>query len=301
MRLKIIVLLIVLLTISGCNSNKNNISEIKTLDKAPEGLVDINKEISKILKDNGNIERIELNIDIIDNEGDLEKGDQEEEAIQSEEANEDSSEESSQEGSGDEGGGPEGASHLPSSNASQDKSSQGQKEIMSEQIWSSMDKSLEELYYNLLSYENDAIKKGASTERIVQLKDSINKLVKGVEERNVVHIYDHGSQSLLFLKPFYDLYKDDYRGEISDLKHSIYQYYLKAISGNKEEAKNVLDGKDENINKIRLLIGEDDKKLKELDKISTSFDSIGISLDENSKRVLILEKDTLIKNLESLE
>ena len=301
MRLKIIVLLIVLLTISGCNSNKNNISEIKTLDKAPEGLVDINKEISKILKDNGNIERIGLDIEILDDGGESDKGDQQEEGSQSEEAPAGSTEESSQGGGENEAGGSKGASHGSSSHGSEDGSPEEKKQDMSEQIWSSMDKSLEELYYNLLSYENDAIKTGASTERIVQLKDSINKLVKGVEERNVVHIYDHGSQSLLFLKPFYDLYKDDYRGEISDLKHSIYQYYLKAISGNKEEAKNVLDGKDENINKIRLLIGEDDKKLKELDKISTSFDSIGISLDENSKRVLILEKDTLIKNLESLE
>ena len=305
---KTMALLILLITISGCNTNNNNNTEIKTLDKAPEGLGEINKAISEILENTGKVERISLNIDFEDEEGEeeteIESGDEQSERSQSEQPHAGLTGESNGEGgdsegnSGSDGGSGHGGSEL---HGTQSSSTEDDKEEKSNQTWNDIEKSLEELYQNLLSYENEAIKKGVSQERIVQLKDAINKLVKAVEERNVVNIYDFGSQSLLYLKPFYDLYKDDHRGEICELKYHIYQYYLKAITGDKEGARAQLSSKDENINRIRILVGEDDKKIKELDKVSTSLDSIGISLDENSKRVLILEKDTLIKNLESLE
>jgi hypothetical protein len=121
------------------------------------------------------------------------------------------------------------------------------------------------------------IKKGASKDRVTQLKEKINGLTKSIERREITNIYDLGSQSLLNLKPFFDLYKDDYRGEICDLKYSIYQYYIKAISNDKEGALNAINSKEENINRIRLLIGDDEKKIDELEKISSSLENVGIS------------------------
>lgn len=307
MRLKrTITLLILLITISGCNANNKDNKEIKTLDKAPDNLGEINKVISKILEDTGKIERISMDIDFGDEEEDTEmgSGNEQSESSQSEQPRVESTQESNEGGGDSEGnsGGDEESSHGGSeSHGTEGSSTEGDKEEKNNKTWHDIEKSLEELYQNLLSYENDAIKKGASQERIVELKEAINKLVKAVEEKKVINIYDFGSESLLNLKPFYDLYKDDYRGEICELKHDIYQYYLKAVTGDKEGAKNQLATKDENVNRIRIIIGEDEKRIKELDKISTSLEGVGISLDEDSKRVLILEKDTLIKSLESLE
>ncbi|NLY45484.1 MAG: hypothetical protein GX053_05785, partial [Tissierella sp.] len=203
-------------------------------------------------------------------------------------------------GSGGEGGGQSG-SHGSDTNAAQPQSSESIKEQKNKELWMDIDKSIEAIHLQWSSYENEGVQKGASRDRVVQLKDTINKLTKSIEERDIISIYDFGSQSLLNLKPFYDLYKDDYRGEICELKHSVYQYYIKALAGDTVGAAEEFASKENNINRIRMLIGEDEKKNKELEKISASIDSIGISLDEGSRRVFMLEKDTLIKNLESLE
>jgi PBP1b-binding outer membrane lipoprotein LpoB len=55
---KLIVFLIMILLISGCRGNGNKKQEIKTLDKAPDSLTDIDKGISAILEKVGRIERI---------------------------------------------------------------------------------------------------------------------------------------------------------------------------------------------------------------------------------------------------
>lgn len=284
----------ILLTIftSACSGNNNNNSEIKTLDKAPDSLGEINKAINEVIENTGKVERIRLNIDFEDEEE--EETQPHAESTEKSNKGEEDSESNSQIDENSDHGGSE--SHGIEMGATEED-----KEEKNSQTWNEIEKSLEELYQNMTSYEDDAIKKGISQDRVVQSKDAINKLVKAVEERNVINIYDFGSQSLLYLKPFYDLYKDDYRGEICELKYHIYQYYLKAVTGDKEGARDQLSSKDENINRMRILIGEDNKKIRELDKVSTSLDSIGISIDEDSKRVLILEKDTIIKKLESLE
>lgn len=284
---------------TGCSSNHKNNSEIKVLDKAPNSLEDVNKEISKILDDIGKIERINLGLDFEDEEKSMDEqsGDPEELGKKSEQPH--TEEESSQENNEDGNtGSSEGGSH---SNGAAQGSTEVDDSEKGKEIWTGIDKSLEDVYLMWSSYESEGVKKGASKDRITQFQEGLNKLTKSVEEKNILNIYDFGSQSLLNLKPFYDLYKDDYRGELCNIKYSIYQYYIKATTNDKEGALNEIQSKEENINRIRILIGDDEKKNKELEKISSSLDNLGVSLDEESKRVYILEKDTLIKNLKSLE
>ena len=299
---KTILTLIVLILISGCTNDKKNTSEIKILDKAPDSLSEIHKEIGKILDNIGKIEKIDLDLEVVLNEGkegqESQKGGADQSSTESSHSQSQSSEEAGGESSG-EGSGSGSESHQSGGNSSEDDETN--KEEKNKKVWMEIDKSIEAIHLKWSSYENEGAKKGGSRDSIVELKDTINKFTKFIEERDIISIYDFGSQSLLNLKPFYDLYKDDYRGEICQLKYSTYQYYIKAITGDKEAAREEFKSKENSINRIRMLIGENDKKSKELDKIITSIDSIGISLDEASRRVFILEKDTLIKNLKSLE
>ena len=292
-------LIIILILISGCTNNKKNNTEIKILDKAPSTLEDIYKDISKVLDGVGTIERINLDIDFKNEDKSTDKQSGEESSSREESKNP----QDLQSGTGNM---EKSESQNSSDKESQDsnKSSSSSEDKIDEKIktsWKDVDKSLESIYLKWSEYESDGIKKGVSKDRVSQLKDSINKMTKSVEERNMIGTYEFGSLSLLNLKPLFNLYKDDYRGEICDLKYSIYQYYIKAISNDKEGALNAVASKEENINKIRLLIGDDEKKTKELEKVSTQLENLDISLNEDSKRVYILEKDTLIKNLESLE
>ena len=169
------------------------------------------------------------------------------------------------------------------------------------QAWQDIDISLENIYLGWSYYEGKGIKKGATKDKVVEIKDSINKMTKAVELRDIINIYEYGSQSLLNLKPFFNLYKDDYRGEICDLKYATYKYYIKAVTGDKESALSALDTKEENINRIRILIGDDEKKTDVLEKVNNQLQNLNLSLEEDSKRVYILEKDTLIHNLQALE
>lgn len=301
MKLKrIIIILTLLISISGCTNNEKNTSEIKTLDKAPDGLGEVYDEIGKVLDNVGIIERVNLDVYFEEEEDPSQNREEDQSGSQSTHPHTESSEGSNGENS-EGGNGESHGSQSESNKSSSGSSSEGTKEEKDREIWMDIDKSIEDIHLKWSSYETEGVQKGASKERIVQLKDSINKLTKSIEEKDIISIYDFGSQSLLNLKPFYDLYKDDYRGEICELKYSIYQYYIKAISGDIEGAKEELQSKENNINRIRMLMGDNDKKSKELDKVSASIDSIGVSLEEGSRRVFMLEKDTLIKNLESLE
>ncbi|NLY45545.1 MAG: hypothetical protein GX053_06100, partial [Tissierella sp.] len=81
---KIIIILILLITISGCSNNKNNTSEIKTLDKAPDSVGEVDKEIGRVLENVGKIERVVLDINLEEEEqGPGQHGQQEQSGSQS--------------------------------------------------------------------------------------------------------------------------------------------------------------------------------------------------------------------------
>ena len=283
--------------ISGCSNDDNN-KEIKTLDKGPNSLEDTYEGIRSVLESAGKIERISLDIDFSGEEEEI--GQEKEEPITEDGATSGEETQNLQ---------AQSQSEETADQAREDQLSDDEEESSSEtnlgenlkETYKDMDKSLETIYIAWSDYESDGIKKGASKDRVIEFKDSLNKLAKSVEERNIVNIYESASLSLLNLKPFFDLYKDDYRGEICQLEHSIYQYYIKAVTGDKEGALIAADGNEESINRLRLLLADDEKKEEILDKVSTQLENLGISLDDDSQRVHILEKDTLIRNIESLK
>ena len=286
-----------LLCINGCTNNDENEPGIKTLEKAPDSLANVYDELNSILENLGKIERIDLHINFDDEETGFEQegvtaeeeGENPQSGAEDSESNEEETsqgQESNQEGS-----------HQESSDSSDEVSSDDK----IKETWLTIDKSLEDIYLYWSDYVNEATKKGITQERITAFKNSINKLTKAIEERNIIDNYDFASQSLSNLKPFFGLYKDEYRGEIAEIRYIVYRYYINAINNNDEAAMDAVNSREETINRIRMAIGDDEDKIKNLEKVVASLNNLGISLEDNSKRVYILEKDTLIKNLESLE
>ncbi|MFY9214445.1 MAG: hypothetical protein WAO45_06980 [Tissierellaceae bacterium] len=292
---KLIVFLIMILLISGCRGNGNKKQEIKTLDKAPDSLTDIDKGISAILEKVGRIERINLDID----QEDAGKKDQSEDNMDSEskevEAEENVIENQDDGNMEDEHGGKSNGSGDDKKPPKEEKDEQIRK------VWKEINGDLDRVYSKLSDYEAEGLKKGASKDSLTKLQKAVNQLAKSIEVQDILSIYNYGSQSLSNLKPLYNLYKDDYRGEVCDIKSSVYQYYIKAIVKDIVGARTQIQSKEDSINKIRQLIGDDKEKNKELDRVKISLENLGISLEEGSKRVLILEKDTLINSLKALE
>ena len=291
MKFKIILYsIIILIVINGCTGNGKE-SELKVLDKASDSLEDIYKELSSILDNVDKIERIYQGIDFNNEEKtELQQG------VEEPPSGEESDNPQNQEDKNPEAK----SSDSADDRESKDGFNEDSKDEKLKQTWENMDISLENIYLGWSDYESKGIKKGASKDRVVEIKESINKMTSAVEQRDILNIYEYASLSLLNLKPFFNLYKDDYRGEICDLKYSAYQYYIKAVSGDKKGAESAIASKEENINRIRTLMGDDEKKTDALEKINNQLQTLSLSLEEDSKRVYMLEKNTLIHNLEAL-
>ena len=114
-------------------------------------------------------------------------------------------------------------------------------------------------------------------------------------------MYNHGSRSFKALKPFYDLYKDEVGGEVLGLKYIVYQYYINGVKGSENTAKMYIENSEEYINKIRLKWEDKKVKKEDLDEITFAFRNLSNSLEEDNRRMALLKRDALIKNLNSLE
>src|SRR5699024_1720619 len=170
-----------------------------------------------------------------------------------------------------------------------------------EKMWNQIDEKLEKSHELWNSYEVEGIKKGGSSEKANQFDTSINKITKAIEDKNIRDIYEYGSQALLNLKPFLDLYTDDYLGEIAEIKYGVYQYYLAAIYNDKNAALEAIKNKDENIQRVRSELEDNEEKTKQLDKVSYALKNLANSLNEDSKRLYIIKKDIAIKAIDDLE
>lgn len=298
---KLILYIIISMFLVACTGkNEKNIS-LKQKDKAPESLQKLNASLDKILDKTGEIEKIDLDIDFTEEEKQKEQKNKSEEASNpgNEEEQKKSDEKNNKEQNSQQAGEQSNASSQEKEN--KDKQKEQAKSDKLTKTWQEMDKTLEEVHSLWSAYEAEGMKKGGSGEKGNQFEVSINKMTKAVENRSIVDIYDYGSQSILNLKSFWDLYTDDYRGDIAEVKYGVYQYYLRAISNDKNGALKVINDRDENISRIRVKIEDDDKKIKELDTVAYSLKNLVNSLNEDSKRLYIIKKDTLIENLKSLE
>jgi hypothetical protein len=173
-------------------------------------------------------------------------------------------------------------------------------EILLEE-WKKIDKELENAHRMWNSFEVEGMKKGVTKERADKFEDNLNFLTTAIEKRNIIDIYDYGSQSMSNLGPMYDLYRDEIRGEIGRIKHAAYQSYLRAAQGRIEESVVLLNGTEEYINIIRQKVGTNNAKIKSLDKVALSIGDMKNSLKDNSIKLFRIKRDIIIKNLEDLE
>lgn len=299
---KISICIFVLIILVGCKSKSYNKEILKKKEIAPKSLQKLSKEIGSIMDHIGDIEKIDLDID---QDGKKEKNKEEDQSAQDQ-----SGQQSGQDQSSGQKGGEQGSNtSSQESKRSSDKGEKPEDKLAKEEIkdkkietkWKQIDKKLETLYFLWNEYEVKGVKKGATAEKSEEVEDALNKLTKGIEDREVFTVYNHGSRSLKALKPYYDLYKDEVGGEVLSLKYKVYQFYINGVKGSQNTAKMYIENSEEDINKIRLKWENKKDKKENIDKISFGFKNLSNALTEDSRRLFILKKDVLIKNLNSLE
>ncbi|MGO1468659.1 MAG: hypothetical protein ACTHW2_01420 [Tissierella sp.] len=290
---KIIICFLILVVLVGCKSKSYNKDSIKKKDLAPKSLNELNKEIDLIMDNVGKLEKINLGIDVDDKDKTDKNEDQSEKEDESDKADEDKKSDT--------------ASQNVEKNSEENKektdevTKEEEKDKKIEKTWKEIDKSLEKLYSLWNEYGVKANKKGAKSEDMDEVEDSLNKLTKAVEDKEILTVYNYGSKTLKLLDPFYSLYRDEINGEVSKLKYMIYQYHINGIKGSKNTALLFISDSEDEINKIRLKWKDKKDKDEKIEKISFGFKNLPEALDENSRKLLILKKDTLIKNINDLE
>lgn len=236
-----ILFLITILLLTGCKPGKKQETKIQKTDKAPEALIDVSKGLQDILKDTEKIEKVLDGTDMEDAKAKEQEKEKKEEKDQEEDAKKNNSNQTN----------------------NQDKSKEKllQKDEKLLKTWEKIDKKIEEIHEKWNTYEVEAMKKGATTDRTDKFGESLNALTKAIEMRSTIDIYDFGSQSMLNLSSMFDLYRDEIKGDINKIKYITYQSYLKAAKGNPKEAFETLKDSEENINRIRLKLEKKDSKI----------------------------------------
>lgn len=303
---KMLMYLLVLIILVGCKSKPHNKEAFKKKDIAPKSLQELSKEIASIMDYAGDIEKIDLDMyEDQKEEKDKEKKIKEDKPVQDQSGQQSGQDQSSSQNDGGQGStistqeskDPSGKSEKPQAEPSKE-------EIKDEKIeakWKDIDKKLESVHLLWNEYEVKGVKMGATAEKSEEVEDALNKLTKGVEDREIFTVYNHGSRSFKALKPYYELYKDEIGGEVVNLKYMVYQYYINAVKESKNTAKMYIENSEEDINKIRLKWEDKKDKKEKIDKVSFGFKNLSNALTEDSRRLFILKKDVLIKNLDSLE
>lgn len=312
----LLIYVILLLVLTGCKQ-ENNQSSIKPKDKAPESLSSLSKGIDELLTIVADIEKLALNIPVGKKDEEKPKEDQSSEGGQQSQESGGSGQggqsgngESSNGGSGNGEGSGQGESNQEGGQSSSQQAGGAQEEKdkpltpdkRKEEIdkkWNEAETKTEEIHPHWNSFEAEGQKKGLTKEAAEAFEASFNKMTKSLENRNIPEIYDYSSQALLKLKPIYDLYTEDFGGDVSVIKYSAYQAYYRTGIGDFEGASKVLSERDENINQIRLKIGEDKKEM--VDKVNFSLMDFKESLVEKSRRLFMIKKDIIINNLKELE
>lgn len=289
-----IIYLFILLTIVGCKANKEK-ENFKKKDNAPDSLNELSKSFDEIFETIDTIEKIQLGLTV-----DIEKSKNEKDSNSQEKEAEDGNKDSSKEASNTASDNKDKAKENTSGSSSEAKTEVSKDEKL-KLAWKKIDEVLEKAHGKWNDFEVDGIKKGITREKSEKFQTSFNKMTKSVEDRTIVDIYDFGSQSVMNLKPFYDLYLDDIGGEVSVLKYVAYQSYIRAVSDNINGALSLFNHVEGAINNIRIKIGDKEEKIKELNKANNSLLDMKLALEEQSKKLFMIKKEMIIKNLKELE
>lgn len=288
---RISIILIFALLLISCKSISEEKNQFKTKDKAPESLGKVSENLGKVLYTIGEIEKINMNLEP-DNQlySELKKEDNK---IKE---NSDTNKEDNIEGNK-----VEDTENTENSNELDKRKKEIDKSDKIRELWIRVDKNLNEIHSNWNQYEVDLLSKAILDERNDSFESALNKMTAAVEDKTIIDIYDYGSQAILNLKPFFDLYKDEIRGDICVIKYSIFRAYLIGISGDKEEAAKVLKNKEEYIMRIKLKVEDNEDTIEEVDKIHKGIKAMDKALEEYSKRLLIIKKDIIIESIKSIE
>lgn len=297
-KVSFLIYLFVILALVGCKTNKEK-ENFKQKDKAPDSLKELSKLFDEIFDTIDKIEKVQLGlpIDIEEPKVEKESNSQEKDSKSSSSEGESSSSEGDKNSSSDSKDKPK----EDSPGGTSDKNKEILKDETLKLSWKKIDEALEKAHGKWNDFEVDGIKKGITREKSEQFQTSFNKMTKSVEERAVVDIYDYGSQSIKNLKPFYDLYLDEIGGEVSTLKYIAYQSYIRAISDDIFGALSLFGYVEEEINRLRIKIGDKEEKVKALNKANNSLLDMEMALEEQSKKLFMIKKDLIIKNLKELE
>lgn len=285
-----ILCLSIILILTGCKIGRKQTDKVQKKDKAPSSLSELSKGLQSILKDIEEIEGILDGTDIKQNESKVKEE-------ESQEGEEQKQAEKQEEGKGNQEKDGTEPKEEDKGN-SKPKTSDKDNKIL--KIWTDVDKEIEDIHKKWNLYEVEGVKKGIGMETRDKLEDALNLLTKSIEERNIINIYDYGSQSMLQLVPIFNMYKDEIKGNINKIKYLTYQSYLKAVAGKGKEGWDLLEGIEEDISQIRIKLEKDENKIKILDKSNLSIGDMQKALQENSTKLYRIKKDIVIKNLDEL-
>ena len=277
-----IILLLLVLFLTGCKAEKEKEGEakIEKKDKAPSSISDFSQGLQEILNYVEEIEKILDDSDIKMNEEKIKEAKKNREDEKSPKKEEEKDEDKEK-----------------------DEEMQEEKEKSNKilEIWTDMDKKIEDIHNKWNLYGVEGIKKGISINEKDKLEERLNSLTKAIEERNITNIYEYGSQTMLELEFVFQLYKDEIKGSTNKIKYYTYQSYLKAMEGRNTQAQNLLDDLSQDLNQIRTKLEKDEEKIKVIDRLKLSIDSMKVGLKEKSPKLYRIKKDIIIKNINELE
>lgn len=274
-----IVLILIVLFLTGCKSEKEKETKIEKKDKAPSSISDFSGGLQDILNDVEEIEKILDDSDIKMNEEKI-KEDNKDKSNSKKSKNEETDTDKDED-------------------EKKDQEKEKEKKLL--EIWTNIDKKIENIHNKWDLYGVEGIKKGISINDKDKIEGKLNSLTKAIEERNITNIYEYGSQTMLELEPIFLLYKDEIKGNTNKIKYYTYQSYLKAMEGRSTQAQQLLDVLSQDLNQIRTKLEKDEDKIKILDRLKLSVDSMKVGLKEKSPKLYRIKKDIIIKNINELE
>lgn len=298
-----IILLILILLLTNCTKNKE--TKFKKKDRAPDSINKLSDNIQDILK---NVEKIEK----IEDGTYIEKKDKEEDKKELKKEAETENGEANPGGDAEKGGDKEKGGETENSQVenpkdNMDKSEKDKEKDIEEKLeksWEKIEEKLDDIHKKWNEFEVEGIKKGMTREEADLFRNSLNDLTKSIENKNVMDIYNFAAECFLNLSPIFNMYKDELKGEINQIKYITYKSYLMGMIKEEGKGQKLLADAEENINLIKIRIDEDDEEdeeeLEKLEKLKLSILDMKKSLLKESISLNRIKKDVIIRNLEAI-
>ncbi|MBZ2175856.1 hypothetical protein K8M07_11475 [Schnuerera sp. xch1] len=297
-RIYLIILIIISIFLAACMNQANqNQNQVNQEEKAPETLNMVLEGIDELL----------VSVDSIMDIMELSESEFQAERSQKEGQQQQNEQQSDGEGRGadqgqnqsEEQGQSQGQNQNSESSEQQQKDTTRDDELFLK--WKEVDQKLKEVHEGWNSYEVESIEKGANQEKGSEFKKNLNDFTVAIENRQMDDIVDAGSRAINSLAVFFELYKDEIRGDLSRIKYLVYQAFLQAEDENMKKANDLLNNTEEHISRVRQKLEDDDEKTKDLEKLSLAISDMKLALENNNIELLKIKRDVVIKNIKSLQ